>query len=158
MPALQAGRPSRRWGPQGALALAAAALGGCSDLRDFRGAWAGARVGEAAPLRVGPGERAVLAIEAIDARGISGSLAVDDRAPPLALASLAGAEADALAGLSLAGDPLRVFLAFAPLTDGGGDAVAVIALFDGRRVELRLLRGGSAPLYAIYPLTAVPPP
>ena len=40
--------------------------------------------------------------------------------------------------------------------DGGGDALAVIALYDGR-VELRLLRGGAKPIYAIFSLAAGSP-
>jgi hypothetical protein len=67
--------------------------------------------------------------------------------------SLAGAEADALAGMTFSGSPLRVYLAFAPIPDDAGDALAVIALYEDRRVEVRLLRGGSAPLYAIFALT-----
>lgn len=131
------------------LAVAAAA---CNDLRDFRGAWQGERVGDAAPLRVGPGARAALTIDAIDAHGLSGTLAIDGLMPAQPLASLAGAEADAVATLTFAGDPLRVFLAFVPIPDGGGDALALIALYDDRRIEARVLRGGASPLYAIFAL------
>jgi hypothetical protein len=130
-------------------------LAGCNDLRDFGGTWEGARVGDPDQkvLRVGPGERASLTIETIDAHGLSGRLAIDGLLPEQAFASLAGAEADALSNMTFAGAPLRVYLAFVPIPDGGGDAFALIALYDDRRVEVRVLRGGTSPLYAIFALT-----
>lgn len=128
-------------------------LAACNDLRDFRGTWQGGRVGDAEVVRVGIGDAATLEIESLDAHGIAGRITVDGLATDLAFASLAGAEADALANLSFAGSPLRVYLAFVPVPDGGGDALGVIALYDDRRIELRLLRGGTLPLYAIYALT-----
>lgn len=128
-------------------------LGGCNDLRDFSGTWQGERVGEAAVVRVGVAmnARATLTVEAIDSHGFSGHLVVDGIADA-DLASLAGAEADALAGMTFAGSPLRVYLAFVPTHDAGGEALAVIALYDDHRVEVRLLRGGTTPLYAIFAL------
>jgi len=129
-------------------------LAGCNDLRDFGGAWEGARVGDAPVLRVGPGERASLAIDTIDAHGLAGRLAIDDLLPEQAFTSLAGAEADAVANMTFAGAPLRVYLAFVPIPDGGGEALTLIALYDDRRVEVRVLRGGTRPLYAIFALTS----
>ena len=129
-------------------------LAGCNDLRDFRGTWEGARVGDAPVLRVGAGERASLTIDDIDAHGLAGQLAIDGLLPEQAFASLDGAEADALANMTFSGAPLRVYLAFVPVPDGGGDALALIALYDDRRVEVRVLRGGSLPLYAIFALTS----
>jgi len=137
-----------------ALVTLLAGLAGCNDLRDFRGAWAGARVGDAAVLRVGAGERASLAIDSIDAHGLSGRLAIDGLLPEQAFESLPGAEADVVANMTFAGAPLRVFLAFVPIPDGGGEALALIALYDDHRVEVRVLRGGSSPLYAIFALTS----
>ena len=64
------------------------------------------------------------------------------------------AEADRLASLTFAGAPLRVYLANVVTVDGGGDALAMIALFDDRRVEVRLIRGGARPVYAIFDLRA----
>jgi hypothetical protein len=61
-----------------------------------------------------------------------------------------------LAGMSFSGSPLRVYLAFFAIPDGGGEALAVIALYDDQRVEVRLLRGGTTPLYAIFALTEAP--
>lgn len=128
-------------------------LVGCNDLRDFRGAWDGARVGDATVLRVGAGERATLTIESIDAHGLAGRLAIDGLAPEVAFTSLAGAEADALATMSFSGNPLRVYLAFLAIPDGGGDAFAMIALYDDRRIEVRVLRGGTVPIYAIFAMS-----
>jgi hypothetical protein len=80
----------------------------------------------------------------------AGRLAVDNSSSRPC--SVPGAEADALANMTFAGSPLRVYLAFVPLADGGGDALVLIALFDDERVEVRMLRSGSSPLYAIFAL------
>jgi hypothetical protein len=127
-------------------------LAGCNDLRDFRGSWQGARVGDTPALRVGAGDHATLTIDDLDAHHIAGRLSIDGLLSEQSFQSLDGAEADALANLTFAGDPLRVYLAFVPVPDGGGDALALIALYDDRRVEVRVLRGGAAPLYAIFAL------
>jgi hypothetical protein len=132
-----------------------AALASCNDLRDFRGTWSGPRVGDAAPLKVGVGEtaRATLTIDRVELTGIEGSLAVDGLiATPAPLEPIAGAEADVLAGLTYGGSPLRVYLAFVPVDDGAGVATAVVSLYDDHRVEVRLLRGGTAKIYAIFAL------
>lgn len=129
-------------------------LAGCNDLRDFRGTWEGARVGDAQVLRVGAGDRASLIIDHIDAHGLAGRLAVEGLLPEQSFESVAGAEADALANMTFAGSPLRIYLAFVPVSDGGGEALALIALYDDHRVEVRMLRGGSRPLYAIFALTS----
>jgi len=130
-------------------------LGGCNDLREFRGIWAGARLGEPdSVLRVGLGAGATLSIDRLDAHRLDGRLAIEGLLPETAISSLPGAEADVLSGLTFGGAPLRVFLAFAPVPDGGGEVLVVIALYDDHRVEVRLLRGGSA-VYAIFALTEV---
>jgi hypothetical protein len=129
-------------------------LAGCNDLRDFRGTWEGARVGDAPVLRVGAGERASLTIDSIDAHGLAGRLAIDGLLPEQAFESLPGAEADAVANMTFAGAPLRAYLAFVPVPDGGGEALALVALYDDRRIEVRVLRGGTSPLYAIFALTS----
>jgi hypothetical protein len=127
-------------------------LVGCNDVREFRGTWQGSRVGEAEVLRVGPGDAATLTIDDLDGHGIQARLAVDGLLAETSLASIPGAEADALSNMTFAGSPLRVYLAFAPMTDGAGDALVLIALYDDQRVEVRLLRNGSSPLYAIFAL------
>ncbi len=129
-------------------------LAGCNDLRDFRGTWEGTRVGDAPVLRVGAGDRASLTIDNIDAHGLAGRLAIEGLLPEQAFESLPGAEADAVANMTFAGAPLRIYLAFVPIPDGGGEALALIALYDDRRIEVRVLRGGSSPLYAIFALTS----
>lgn len=138
------------------------ALVACSDLREFRGEWRGARVGVASTpdasdivpeLKVGAGGAAALAIDAIDGHHLEARLTVDGLVSETSITSLAGAEADVLAGITFGGNPLRVFLAFVAIPDGGGEALVVVALYDDRRVEVRLLRGGTAPLYGIYALT-----
>jgi hypothetical protein len=135
--------------------LFASTLAGCSDLREFRGTWHGPRVGDAAVVRVGWSDvtSASLEIENIDAHGLTGALTIDGVVTSAPLVSLPGAEADVLAGMTFTGSPLRVYLAFVALSDGLGDALALVALYDQRRIELRVLRGGTSPLYAIFALT-----
>ena len=48
------------------------------------------------------------------------------------------------------GGPIRVYLAFVPVTDGDGDAMVMVALYADDRIELRVLRGGPKPLYGIF--------
>lgn len=136
-------------------AVLAGALTGCTDLRDFRGTWRGPRVGEASVVRVGvpPSATATLTIEAIDTHGLTGSLAISGLMPATTIASLPGAEADALAGMTFTGAPLRVYLAFVAMPDTAGEALVLIALYDDHRIEARILRGGAAPLYAIFALS-----
>jgi hypothetical protein len=138
-----------RWATPVLLVLVA-----CSDLRDFQGPWVGPRVGDAQPLHVNvPSGTATLTIDRIDSHGLAARLAVEGLLPETALTSIPGAEADVLSGITFSGAPLRVYLAFVPVPDGGGDALAIVALYDDHRVEVRLLRGGSTPLYGIYTLT-----
>jgi hypothetical protein len=87
-------------------------LAACNDVRDFRGGWSGARVGDTPAVRVGiAGDAtAALAIASIDRLGLTGTL------------------------------------------DGGGDALALIAVYDDDRIEVRLVRGGAQPVYAIFDL------
>lgn len=137
-----------------ALALVALALAACNDLRDFRGDWTGARVGDNPALRVGVEGNATahLVLDRVDRHGLAGTLDVDGVVAGSPLASLPGAEADALAGLSFDGAPLRVYLGFVATTDGGGDALAMVAVYDDDRVEVRVLRGGARPIYGIFAL------
>jgi hypothetical protein len=127
----------------------------CNDVRDFAGEWSGSRAGTTPALRVGEGLTATLLIDSIDKHGLRGHLRVvhTDEAAPFIDAdfqSLEAAEADALATMTFAGAPLRVYLAFVPTADG--DVLAMIALYDSHRIEVRLLRGGPSPIYAIYGL------
>jgi len=145
-----------RWTTVAVVAVIAA---GCSDLRDYRGTWSGPRVGEAPIVRVGVRSSAYaqLTIDDIDAHGFRGRLSIDDVVDNAVVESLPGAEADALADMTFAGAPLRVYLAFVAISDGGGEALTLIALYDDHRIEARVLRGGPTPLYAIFALTETAP-
>jgi hypothetical protein len=125
----------------------------CNDLRDFRGSWTGGRVGDAPVLRVGAGDVCTLAIDGIDAHGLTARISIENLLPETQLVSLEGAEADVLGNLTFAGNPLRVYLGFVPVPDLGGDAFVVISLYDDNRVQVRVLRGGVQPIYAIYALS-----
>jgi len=135
-----------RWAPVLLLTLVA-----CNDLREFRGDWRGHRVGDVTPLYAGIGSGAVeaeLSIDTIDGHGLAARLSIDGLLPETSITSLAGAEADVLAGLTFAGSPLPGSL---------GEALVIVALYDDRRVEVRILRGGSSPLYGIFALTESEP-
>jgi hypothetical protein len=123
--------------------VGAVAAGACTDVREFRGVWSGPRVGDLPLLDIGVAPTATATLQITS--GITSAAPVQ---------SLASAEADALATLSFSGSPLRVYLAFAPTIDGNGDALAVIALYTPARVEVRIMRGGTVPLYAIFTLSS----
>jgi hypothetical protein len=134
-------------------------VAGCNDLRDFAGEWRGNRIGASAATKVGIADdaSASLVIDDVDTHGLHGQLQISGtggaqiaNAP---LVSLPGAEADALATMTFAGSPMRVYVAFVPIDDGVGDALAMVGLYDARRIDLRVLRGGSAPIYAIFTLS-----
>ena len=129
---------------------------GCNDLREFRGSWRGHGIKDPV-LQVNVPDVAeggvTLVIERVDNHGFDGRLAIAGLLPETAITSLPQAEADVLAGITFGGGPLRVYLAFATMPDGGGAALVVVALYDDHRVEVRLLRGGTAPLYGIFALT-----
>jgi hypothetical protein len=126
----------------------------CTDVRDATGPWQGVRVGDDPSLRVGVAAdaTATLDVTEIDKHGLAGTLTIAGVCDHAAVRSIEGAEADVLAGITFAGSPLRVYLAFAPTTDGGGDALAVIALYEGNRLEIRVLRGGTTPIYGVFAL------
>ena len=126
----------------------------CNDVREFQGTWTGPRVGDAAVLHVGVAmnSTATLEIDGIDTHGVRGKLSITGLVDSGAFVSVEGAEADVLSAISFSGSPTRVYLAFVPIPDGAGEALAVIALYDDRRVEVRVLRGGATPIYAIFTL------
>jgi hypothetical protein len=144
----------------------AACLSGCNDLRTFRGTWRGGRTGNpnAAVLSQGLATSAssdaalvsTLVIDDIDEHSFAARFSIAGVLPETEIKSIAGAEADVLAGLTFGGAPLRVYLAFAAMPDGAGNALLVIALYDDRRVEVRMLRGDPSPLYAIFALSESP--
>lgn len=127
----------------------------CNDVRGFEGTWNGPSVGVAAPLHVGIGmtSTATLAIDEVDLHGFHGRLSIDGLVIDADVTSVAGAEADVLSGITFDGSPARVYLAFVAIPDGGGEALSVIALYDDKRVEVRVLRSGSQPLYGIFALS-----
>ena len=131
------------------------ALAACNDLRAFEGAWHGARVGDNPVLAVGLAGDAQcdLVIDGIDTHGMRGHLTIPSLvdAP---IVSAEGAEADALSSMTFAGSPLRVYIAFADATDG--PLTVLVALYDSRRIEVRVLRGGATPVYGIFALSERP--
>lgn len=128
----------------------------CLDVRDFEGTWSGERVGEAEELRRGFPDRAAatLRIEQADLGSLRAYLTVEgDVLSEALIQPIPGAEADALAGMTFDGSPSRVYLAFASTTDGGGDALVMVALYSDERVEVRVLRGEPLGLYGLFVLS-----
>jgi len=138
-----------------ALVLVVLLLGaGCEDIRTFEGDWIGPRVGGPEVSRgFGESVSADLTIDNAGLDALAGRLSTSDglldNAPTVAIPE---AEADSLVSLTFWGAPLRVFLAFAPTTDGAGDVLVLVGLFPDDRIELRLMRGGAAPRYGVFSL------
>jgi len=145
-----------RWATLVLLSLVA-----CSDLREFRGTWSGPLnenfVVVAGVPDVTAQFPARLTIDVATSHQLRARLTVPGLLPETPIETLPQVEADVLSDITFTGAPLKVYLAFAPTTDGGGDAMVVIALYDDRRVEVRLLRGGATPLYGIFALTEFTP-
>ena len=131
------------------------ALAACNDLRDFQGEWNGSRIGDNPVVRVGIPETAQcsLTIDSVDKHGLRGHLTVDSLVTDAEIVSAEGAEADALASMTFAGSPMRVYVAFADAPDG--PLTVLVALFQNDRIEVRVLRGGAAPVYGIFALNAL---
>ena len=126
----------------------------CNDVRAFHGNWRGTRVGDAEVLRTGfsTDTTATLTIDTVDSHGLRGRLTVGTVVRDADLVSLPGAEADVISGMTFAGAPMRVYIGFVDAADGAGQAFAMIALYDDHRIEVRVLRGGTVPLYGIFAL------
>ena len=138
------------------LATFLVALAACNDLRGFEGGWHGPRVGDAPVLTVGPGSDAQLEIDHVDRHGLAGEMTIHGLVDHAPFTSVPGAEADVLSDMTFGGSPIRVYLGFLAIPDGGGQAFAFVALYDDQRVEVRVLRGGTQPLYGIYSLAEDP--
>jgi hypothetical protein len=135
--------------------LLAASGGGCLDVREFSGVWAGPQVGSDPVLRVGfgPDSSATLVIEEVRLDDIRARFSSSgDEFRDALIQPLPAAEADVLGQMTFAGSPARVFLSFASPTNSSGDALVIAALYSDPRVEIRVLRGGPVPLYGIFDL------
>ena len=134
------------------LVLLLLALVACNDVREFEGRWHGARVGDNPVLYTGlPASTSCdLEITGIDAHGLTGTLTIDGLVTAAPIVSAEGAEADALSTMTFAGSPLRVYIAFADAPDG--PLTVFVALYDSKRVEVRVMRGGAKPVYGIFKL------
>lgn len=136
------------------LGAIATAVIGCTDIRDFEGTWTGPRVGDDPVLRAGFAEAAAatLAIEEVELNRFRAALTTSgDEFDAVPIQELPAAEADSLADLTfLTGQPARIYVTLASPTDGGGDATAFISLHREDRIELRLIRGGTSPLYGVF--------
>jgi hypothetical protein len=130
------------------LALAAA---GCQDLRNFKGTWHGSLSQDPALAQgFAAGSTAALEITAADTLSIHGRLSLPPLFDETALVSIAGAAADALGEAKVGSSALRTYFAFATPTSGD-PALLVVSLFEGERVELRVVRG-TADLFGLFDL------
>jgi hypothetical protein len=139
--------------------LVATLASGCLDIRSFEGTWSGPRVGDDPTLNMGFGESsgATLVIDEIDSLNLRATLTTQgDEFTGAAIRPIPAVEADALGGLSFDGSPERVFMSFAEPNDGLADAIAVIAIYNDDRVEVRIMRGNPAPLYGVFTLERTP--
>ncbi|MCC6748988.1 MAG: hypothetical protein IT371_15115 [Deltaproteobacteria bacterium] len=138
-----------------AVAVVLGSLSGCTDLRAFEGEWRGAVVAEEA-VRQGFAQGttvAPLALSSVDLHALSATLTTSDgKFHDTRLARVTKAASDVLATLSFDGQPIRSYLAFAPLANDptGPWTLALISLFADERVELRLIRGND--LFGVFRL------
>lgn len=127
---------------------------GCTDIRDFEGRWSGPRVGDDPVLRAGfaPEATATLDLDEVDLNRLRGTLTTSgDELAAAPIQELPAAEADSLAELTYqSGQPARIYVTLVSASDGGGDVTAFVSLHREDRVELRLVRGGAAPLYGVF--------
>jgi hypothetical protein len=139
-----------------AFAIAAVcSLTACLDVREFEGRWTGPTVGDRPELLVGfdAGATATLDIDHVDLHSLRARLTIEgDVFDEAEIQPVAGAEADVLSTMTFDGGPSRVYLAFVETADGGGPATVFVAVYYGERVEVRVLRGGTSPLYGIFAL------
>ena len=137
--------------------LALCGFASCNDLRDFRGTWQGGLTSSEPILRDGVPDGAIATLEiiALDRHGLRGNLTI----PGITLGeivSVPGAEADALATMTFDNAPLRIYLCFAQMANGE-PALVLVALFDDRHIDVRVIRGGSpgGSMYALFGLRPV---
>lgn len=138
-----------------AVSVCVCLLTACLDVRELEGTWSGPAVGERPELRVGfdDGAVATLDIEQVDLHSLRARLTIQgDVFDGAEIQPIAGAEADVLSTMTFDGGPSRVYMAFVDTADGGGPATVFVAVYFDKRVEVRVLRGGSSPLYGIFAL------
>ena len=132
-------------------------LTACLDVREFEKTWSGPTVGNRPELLAGfeASATATLVIEQIDLHSLRARLTIDgDVFDDAEIQPIVGVEADVLSTMTFDGGPSRVYMAFVETGDGGGPATVFVAVYYGERVEVRVLRGGAQPLFAIFALTA----
>ena len=136
------------------LLLAATLLlvGGCEDLRQFSGPWAG-------PISRDPNHQhgfernATLAITVggVTRYGLDMTLTLPGAAGTSRFEPIRHAVQDVLADMRLPGDPLRTYLGFVRST-GAEPFLAVVSLYSEGRIEIRLIRGPDA-AYGVFMLS-----
>jgi hypothetical protein len=130
-----------------------AGASGCTDVRNYAGAWSGkvvdeeaVRQGFAADTRAEP-----LTLRQVDLQGVTADLTLSDgRFAQTHLVRVSKFSNDALASLSFDGNPLRSYLLFAPLSNDpkGWPAHVVISLFGDDHIEMRIIRGND--LFGVF--------
>lgn len=140
----------------GALSLA----GGCIDVRDFDGQWAGDVVAEPAVRQGFTAETRVEPLELanVDLEGLSARITTSDgKFHQTPLTRVLKFSNDTMASLTFDGDPLRSYLLYARMEHepSGWPAMVVVSLFADERVALRIFRGND--LFGVFNLRRVEP-
>ncbi len=129
--------------------------GGCLDVRDFEGSWAGAIVAEEA-VRQGFGASVKvdpLVLADVDLVKLSATLTTSDgKFQASTLQRVTRFTADTMASMSFDTSPVRSYLHYAPPSaeSGGCNAMVLISLFGDEHVEVRIIRGND--LFGVFSL------
>jgi hypothetical protein len=150
-------RPGNRILAAAALLAVALAAGGCEDLRQFAGSWAG-EVSRDPQHQHGFGAGAVLAARIANATRYSVDMTVTlpGQTGAVRFEPIRHAADDVLADVRLAGEPLRTFFGFVSPPDQA-PYLAVVSLYAEERVEIRLIRGPDE-AYGVFALGRLPMP
>ena len=130
--------------------------GGCLDVRDFEGSWAGEIISEASVRQgfVATARVDQLTLSNVDLNRMNATLTTSDgKFSNTRLNRVIRYTADPMASMSFDSDPVRSYLHFAPLSNEtrGCDAMVLISLFGDKHVEMRIIRGND--LFGVFKLT-----
>jgi hypothetical protein len=135
--------------------LAALGAGGCEDLRQFAGSWAG-EISRDPQLQHGFAAGVVLSARIANASrsGIDMNLTLPGDTAALRFEPIRHAAADVLADVHLTGEPLRTFFGFVSPANQA-PYLTIVSLYAEDRLEVRLIRGPND-AYGVFALGRLP--